>query len=1791
MFKPTFISRVAVVLVCIFHTFTPTAAADYFWVGGSGDWSDISHWATTSGGNVTHAQAPTSNDDVFFDGNSFTGTMDIVRVNNTINFCRNMNWAGATGNPVFLGSREVTLNVFGSLELINAMDYSFEGKVTFTGPDNNDVDFRGNTAGYILEFAGTGAWRLTGDVVVDSILLFNEGTLRTSGRAVTTQYFRSDGDAIRSLELGASTINITASTWRPYVGAYTTLNSQPLWLDARNLLLNAGSSTINLSGSEVELYFEGPGTLNFNEVVLSSASGSSTIRHWTDQNGPGSEPSVGFARLNLLHRTLLGDDFIIGELELHGGQEYNFQSGKTFTLGNLIANGSCQATIDIVGTAFTNPAVFSATVPITANFAALRAISASGGGAFTVNDAIDLGGNSGWAFNSRPNERFFWIGGTGDWSDGNNWSFSSGGPANGCVPSLADDVFFDGNSFTGPGQTVSIDIESAACRNMSWVGASFNPAFAGPNDNRMQIGGSLAFIPAMDHTFEGNYFFSSSQTGNTITSAGQQLNSNAYFEGGGEWILQDALRVYYELNILSGVFRTNDQAVNVNFFYSLGSGAREIYLSNSLVTLESRQDSFFYSEMTLQSDSLRFEAGNSIISLEAGQSGNVNINGQDTITLNVVNYLIPFGGFFQSVFNPALTPTVRVDSLSFFNSGIIAGYNEFNYLYLAPGRDYELRADQIQRVNELVANGSCEAGPTSIGSSSPDEIAQLSLPAGQTFERLYLRDIEVIGGAPATANTSLDGGGNTGWQINAQASRTLFWVGGEGDWQDINHWSLTSGGVGGECIPTLVDNVVIDGNSSLAVDFTIANNGDRFANCFNINWMADLTNANSFNVGRIRIAGSLTNAGNLSFGASPAYFIGAGDHTITMGGASFLDFVFEQSGTYTFIDDFTGYNIVHQRGTLNFTDQTGDLQRMTILQGRNPKFMNLGDAHLRLGFDYDGLTGAFSAYGAANVTIDPGNSLVELTSSSGAIRADYGVNFNKILFSDAAGNGRILQEQSAIVDVFASTVDFNGNGRIDLELTTDTLLFAPGKSYIFRADADQTINEYWKTIGSNCTPIALQSSINGVQARAQVPEGGKIVADFVQMRNITGVGGADFFAGTRSTNIDSSNVNWRFETAPRFQTVGFLSLDRAICEDETVTLNAFNFSPNETYLWQDGSTDTVFTTNQAGTYYVEVTFEDNCSTRDTIVIFDAPTLEVSLPEDSTICQGDTLVLVADTGLNFPDYLWQDGSPRPTFSATTAGQYSVTVDLGGCLKSDSIMVTVIPSPVVDIGDDRVVACAGEDFTLTANVVADGFMWQDGSTDSTFTGNQPGIYVVEANNGRCPVQDSVEVVYVTPNIVNLGNDSIFCEAQNFVLNAGNPNHGYLWQDGSSNQTFTTNSTGQYSVIVDSAGCTATDTIELTFLSLDDLDIVDGYEICEGETFRLSTQVTADAISWSNGQTGPDFNTLTGGAFMVEFDFGSCVLSKDFALDLLPPPAIDLGPDVAECEGIPVVLDAGMNGVWQDGSFAPTFSTLTDGEFKVVVTDGICSAADSVNVRFLPAPEFSLGEDQETCEGEVLSVSVSPSNAGFITWDDGEVDANRTFTTSGLRFVDVEDADGCITRDSVALTFNAPPVLDLGPDTTVCDDVPFILRPNDVGEGTLTWPDGSNGRSYLVPSSRTIQALLQDDFCQVTDNVVVTLEPCIKFEAYLPNAFSPNYDGINDRFGLMYNNSIEILEYTMEIFDRWGAPVFRSESVNDRWDGTKNGNPLGIGVYVYSIEVTYRDDQETESRTFSGDIMVLR
>lgn len=167
---------------------------------------------------------------------------------------------------------------------------------------------------------------------------------------------------------------------------------------------------------------------------------------------------------------------------------------------------------------------------------------------------------------------------------------------------------------------------------------------------------------------------------------------------------------------------------------------------------------------------------------------------------------------------------------------------------------------------------------------------------------------------------------------------------------------------------------------------------------------------------------------------------------------------------------------------------------------------------------------------------------------------------------------------------------------------------------------------------------------------------------------------------------------------------------------------------------------------------------------------------------------------------------------------------------------------------------------------------------------------------------------------------------------------------------------------------------------------------------------------------------------------------------------------------------------------------------------------------------------------------------------------------------------------------------PILNLGPDTLICEGEPYRLDISNT-KGQISWQDGSNAEVYEVTAQGTYSVEVSDGPCVATDDVVINTRECIYFELYMPNAFSPNEDGENDEISPYVAPGVQILQYTFTIFDRWGNQIFQTNNPDDSWDGDWNGQKLPAGVYIYYLDLEYMDERGTGTEIFSGDVTLIK
>ncbi len=384
-----------------------------------------------------------------------------------------------------------------------------------------------------------------------------------------------------------------------------------------------------------------------------------------------------------------------------------------------------------------------------------------------------------------------------------------------------------------------------------------------------------------------------------------------------------------------------------------------------------------------------------------------------------------------------------------------------------------------------------------------------------------------------------------------------------------------------------------------------------------------------------------------------------------------------------------------------------------------------------------------------------------------------------------------------------------------------------------------------------------------------------------------------------------------------------------------------------------------------------------------------------------------------------------------------------------------------------------------------------------------------------------------------LFSLGVDTSFCGADPFDLQAPvTCNAVYEWQDGSFAPTFTVNSPGTYWVQVTNACGLGRDTIEVTALGEVVVDLGPDTTLCTTSSIVLSAPVVADSVRWQNGATTFDLQTYGPGVYSVEIFSGGCVGIDSLTITEAPLPVADF-----EMEPVPCSYSADLI---QTSSFTDAYYwDLGDG---------------TVSNAFSPSHQYS-GPGQFTI---VLTVS------------------NDCGTDSTSQVLDL-----------------AYPTLSILGPTTVCDDSPLVFSAllNGAQVSATTWSTGDSTTSINLAVDEDTElsvVVIGSDGCTYSDTLtidVVGLSGAAGF--YVPNVFSPNGDGINERFSPVSPNASMFSEMT--IFNRWGKEIFRSTTLSDAWDGSFEGSKVPDGTYVYIVR--WKDSCTQVKNERVGHVTLLR
>ncbi len=656
---------------------------------------------------------------------------------------------------------------------------------------------------------------------------------------------------------------------------------------------------------------------------------------------------------------------------------------------------------------------------------------------------------------------------------------------------------------------------------------------------------------------------------------------------------------------------------------------------------------------------------------------------------------------------------------------------------------------------------------------------------------------------------------------NKQGGRDLYWVGkgGMGSWYDPANWAATSGGAGGEFIPTAMDNVFFDANSFDGPNQSVISR-DQYAYCKNMSWTGVTNNPINFGMWVLNAYGSVELPENKVGGISELRLLSPDQNqTLLTRGFHIYNLLLNGTGYWILLDTLSATNVYQRAGEFNSNGKPVTTETFFMLNDDSPR-LKMGNSHWRITRNGSLSSSLYSFSIGPTATVDAGTSLLEFTNTLPTYITYTDVKFHNVLFSNPEGTASLLSDYETAVDKIPKVSTFNriemrNNGVILGENVIDSLIFTTGKSYDLDAAHAQTINEYFQLVGNPCDSIKLRSTLLGRKAVVQM-NGGVIRADFVQMRDQSGVGSTQFLAGGNSANLNNSNENWVFASSPEYIDVGVLGKDAVLCNQNSITLDANTFNFNEKYLWSNGSTQATLQVGQAGTYHVAITYRAGCVLYDTVKIISPDEFKLSLINDTTLCSKQDLVLDADLKLSGASYRWQDGSSNAQIVVNQAGKYKVIVELLGCTITDSTTVRLINLGALNLGRDTSINETKPLLLDASKTGSRNYLWSDNSSAPTLLVHTSGTYWVEVNDGGCSARDTI-VVQGCPalRLVSLGQDTTVCDNKPFLLRAmASKEAQLLWQDGSTKTALLTSIPGTYWVKAFKDNCFSIDTLELTF-----------------------------------------------------------------------------------------------------------------------------------------------------------------------------------------------------------------------------------------------------------------------------------------------------------------------------------------------------------------------------------------
>lgn len=641
------------------------------------------------------------------------------------------------------------------------------------------------------------------------------------------------------------------------------------------------------------------------------------------------------------------------------------------------------------------------------------------------------------------------------------------------------------------------------------------------------------------------------------------------------------------------------------------------------------------------------------------------------------------------------------------------------------------------------------------------------------------------------------------------------------------------------------------------------------------------------------------------------------------------------------------------------------------------------------------------------------------------------------------------------------------------------------------------------------------------------------------------------------------------------------------------------------------------TVSTSGTYYVRVTVPgspDCFSVQPIVVSINAvPVIAGTMVQPTCNGTNGSIAVTVTGGSTDIGYAWDSGETTATLSAIAAGNYTVTVtdNTTNCTATETFSLSSAGAPAITalVAVDPNCVLENGSITITATGGNGGLQYSvDGGdsfqTTGAFTGLAAGSYdVIVKDADGCSVTDNtVLVIPASPTIDDVVSVEPTCNAGNGSLvitaSGGTGNLQYSVDNGDTFQNsgaFQNLPAGNYEIlIVDGNACTATMNAPLNSEnapSILSVDLEDPNCIEDNGTITIEATGGIGVLTYSiDGGTTPsttfEFTGLAAGTFAITVeDEVGCTASQNVTLTAPTPATITLtgtSPSCGGSNGTITINATGGNGTMVysidngvSGQASGSFTGVPSGTYNILVldTEG-CQTIGQTTLVPLPVLH-SL--EAFICQGESFFVGGTAQTVGG-NYDDTYLSALGcdSIVTTTLIVHPLPPA-GFVVTPMTAPVSDPNFVVIGGPGTGITE------WEYNWGDGTIT-TDPSGPHTYDGAGRYVItQSVTSSNGCVNTFAVTVVVKEDLRF--YIPNAFTPDGDGVNDFFAAY---GVGYSEWEMDIFDRWGELIYTATNDGPPWDGRIGGKDAVQSVYPYRCRVVDMDGMAYE---YLGHVTLTR